>query len=220
MPIFLSKPLNTNTNNTLVSNSLNLGNPTEDIDVIYIKGKNISTENMQNNISLSGGVGLGIASPEPHYDGFQYVYSEAPLSRLTGDIILNIISESGETAEIDKVYLLKKLFEFPDDDTFIRMDMGRTEVGAIIQEDLYYGLSKVSGKNKRRLGYTAERQEFEKARLFELFADSNKHFMFLEDFDFYPDRLYPAMLGAEVNTRYSIQNKLEGVDIDFEIIER
>jgi len=216
MPIFLSEPKNTNPDNTLDSTgSIIIFDESEDdpidVDTIYIVGKNIE----QDSISLNGGIRIGINTPEPHYDGFQYVFIDS-LTRFdqTSDITLNILGE------LHKVYLIKKLFEFPDDDTFIRMDMGRTEVGAIIQEDLYYGLSKVSGKNKRRLGYTAERQEFEKARLFELFADSNKHFMFLEDFDFYPDRLYPAMLGAEVNTRYSIQNKLEGVDIDFEIIER
>ena len=210
MPIFLSEKLNTNTDNNIVNNAINLGDPSEDVDSIYFVGKNIT------GATLSGGMGLGLNFPEPYHDGYQYWFQDS-ISRLTGGIILNI---TGAGAEITKVYLMKKLFEFPDDDTFIRMDMSGRERNAIIQEDLYGDISKIEGKIKRRVSYTAERQDKEQERLFELFRENNTHFMFLEDFIFYPHRIYNAILGRNVETQYSILNKHEGVNINFDVSER
>ena len=225
MPMFFSEHQNTNTNNMLVSNMLNLGDPSEDVDSIYIVGKNIATAN------LTGGIISTLDIPSVHYDGNIYLYKES-LTRLTGDVILNI---TGTNVEITKVYLMKKLFEFLDDDTFIRLDMGRRERNAIIHEDLYGDYSKVKGSKKRRVAYTAERQDFRKYQEFELFDENNTHFIFSEwdsttmteldsgatlNRDIMPERMYNAILSEEISARYSTENRADGVDVDFVITER
>ena len=220
MPVFYSEPKNINIKNPIISsNTINLGNPSDDVDTIYIAAKNISKA--QNALSLSGGIGFGITVPNAHVDGIQYIFLDS-LTRLSGDIILNIIG-TGSSLEVLKLYLLKELFMFDDDETFVRIDMGKQEIGAIIHEDLYFGESKVQGNFKRRVAYTAKEQTQEKYRLFELFRENNPHFYFLEDylgFNDLPERLYPAMLGRDLDTRYSLTVKSEGFDVDFDIRER
>lgn len=215
MPTFFSEPRNTNTDTMLEPNQdttfgthrLNLGDPSEDVGTIYIVGKNLE------DVKISGGMGLGLDTRDPYYDGLQYFYVDS-ITRLTGDIILNT---TGNNALIEKVYLLEELFYIPDEDNVVRMDMGRREIGAIVHEDIYNDYSKIAGKLKRRVAYSIEHQTKEKEREFEVFRENNAEFIFMEDFNYYPDRVYPAMFERDVSTSYTIPVKGEGVSINFEV---
>lgn len=227
MPIFYSDQLNTNEDNTLTSGSITLGTPEElsGADYLYIRGK------FDGYIPRLTGTTITETGVIDGFDGYKYVLRAISLSGTNMSI-----GFTGSDIEVDKLYVMKKLFEFDDDDTFIRQDMGRIERGAIVHEDLYYNNSKVRGYPKRSIAYTAEYQEFRKAREFEVFRDDNEHFLFsefdltsrteLEDgtepltFHLMPERLYKAMLEREVTTRYSTPNRGDGLDIDFEIRER
>lgn len=217
MPIFLSEPQNTNTDNTLTSNAINLGTGLEDIEYLYVRCKGVEDDDIETAIQITGFdisiIGLAVVDGA---DGYQYIIYDHERA-VSGDFEATFF---GSSIEIDKIYLFKKLFDFPDDDTFVRLDMGSTERGAIIHEDLYYDYSKVKGRIKRSVAYTAEFQTLAKYRQFELFRDANPHFYFLEDYAFFPERLYPAILGRNVETVYTIQNKLEGININFDITER
>ena len=233
MPVFLSEPKNNNLNNSLTSNSINLGSGLTNIDRLYVRAKGLETDDIETAIQITG-FNISILGSQIkerldfdddftdsgptiiEYDGYQYVYYEHS-HKVSGDFEALFF---GSSIEIDKIYLFESLFEFPDDDTFIRMDMGRPERGAIIHEDLYRDYSKVKGRPKRSVSYTAEYQGHSKYRQFESFRDDNPHFFFLEDFKFFPERLYPAMLGRNLNVVYTIPNKLEGLNIDFDITER
>ena len=144
---------------------------------------------------------------------------DAPFS---GDAVLDL-SEGGATgSQLETAILLETVFEFPDEDTFIRQDMGNPERGAVIHEDLYYGLSKIRGYFKRNISYTAELQTATKLRAFEIFREKYENFYFLEDFFNFQDlpRFYPALLESDLDSRYSIRLKTEGYNIDFSILER
>ena len=222
--IFFSESRYNNENNTLVSevdmilnttHSLNLGNPTEDVNAVYFVGKNIKVA------YITGGMGISFSPvPDAYHDGNTYFYASG-ITRLAGDITIKV---AGAGASISKVYLIKKLFDFadyPDDyDKFIKIDKGRREIGAIAQQDLYLDYQKIAGKLKRRVSYTADEQSRNIEINFELFRENNPNFIFMEDFTQYPNRVYPAMFDTDFTTRYSTLDTREGVSIDFEVRER
>ena len=214
MPIFYSEPKNTNENNEIVDNRLNLGD-VENIDTLYIVSKNVAAYAFH----ITGG-GAGLTVPDDDVvDGKQYLLLPN-ISVGTGTAYLNII---GSGAEIEKVYLLEKLFEFPDEDTFIKLDMSKPERGAIIQEDIYYNYSKIKGYFKRNVAYTTENITVRKAREFERFRETYQHFYYLEDFDLLeamPDRLYPALLDGDLESKYHLILKDEGLEISYTVHQR
>ena len=212
MPTFYKK-LNTNINNVLESNAITLGTPDElaDADTLYFSGKNIDSYTPRF-------VGQTIAETSmiEGYGGYKHLLRN--VSTTGSDMRIGF---SGTDIEIEKLYVLKKLFEF-DDDEFMKIDMGHPERGAVIHEDLYYDLSKVKGYFKRRVGYTAEAQGLQKLREFEIFrmTDDAVEFVFLEDFTHFPDRMYDAILDPEFDMKFNILVKSEGLDLDFVIRER
>ena len=207
MPIFFSEPKNLD--NVLTGTF-------ENVDYFYARGKNIKS------ISIAGfGVSPLLSNTsifkDNTADGYDYLLYGHDSKVASAEFTATFNTD----AEIDRALFLEKLFEF-DDDEFQRIDMGQPERGAIIQEDLYYDLSKIKGYFKRYVGYTAEAQSLDKLREFEVFrmSDEAVHFMFLEDFEHFPNRLYHALLEPELDVRYNILVKSAGVDPDFVIRER
>ena len=212
MPTFYKK-LNTNPDNTLVSNAITLGTSEEltDADTLYFTSKGATSYTPRL-------IGQTISEDSfiEGYGGYKHVLRSISVSGM--DMRVEF---AGSNIEIPKIYALKRLFEF-DDDEFKKIDMGHPEVGAVIQEDLYYGLSKIKGYFKRRVGYTAEAQSLQKLREFELFriSDDAVEFVFLEDFTHFPDRMYDAILDPEFDSTFNILVKTAGLDADFVIRER
>ena len=214
MPIFLSDPKNTNANNNLVSNSISLGSPTN-VDAFYVVGSGFAAiawtgfasanHSNLNNISTTY-LGEG-------YDGKRYAFYRFK-DKTGGAKTLTFTPLAGQTVSIETLYLMEILFEFPDDDTFVKIDMDSRERGAIIHEDLYGEYTKVQGKFKRRVEYTAEYQTRKTYREFDLFRRANPNFYFLEDMYYYPERLYKAMLGRDVKTNYTTPYKGRNYDLD------
>lgn len=216
MPVFYSEPKNTNEDNTLTSNAIALGMP-ENVDTFYIIGTGIAA------VQWSGFTGeINTAKKVLGYDDKDYLlYSFKDKS--SDPKTLTFTAKPSESINIETLFLFETLFRFPDEDTFIRLDMSNTERGAVIHEDLYYDLSKVQGYFKNEVEYTAEDQTYEQKRKFDIFRMNNPHFYFLEDFDSFdemPEKLYAAILGVEVNYRYSILLKTEGFNIDFSVSQR
>ena len=226
MPIFYSEPKNTNTDNTLTNNAISLGSPT-DVDAFYVVGTGIATitwtgfadpANTPNN-NLGN---INTAALTTGEDGKRYALYTFK-SKTSGAKTLTFTALSGQTLAIDELYLMESLFDFDDDDTFTQITMNSVERNAILMNDLYGNTTKVKGYTKRKTSYTAERQTIQKLWQFEVFREDNPNFYFLEDFEQVaklPNRLYPAIMGAELNTRYSTLDKTEGINIDFEIIQR
>ena len=214
MPMFFTEPKNTNADNTLTGGVLDLGTfaELEGSDYLYMRMKGVTgyTATLAGHAVESSPFGAG-------YDGYQYVMIAITL--IGGSMT---ISFTGTNIELDKVYVMEKLFEFPDEDTFIKIDMGRSERGAVTHEDLYSQLSKVTGYFKRDTGFTAERQTKQKLREFELFYENpdHSHLLFMESFIDFPDRVYHAIMGPDFSHRYSVSLKDQGFDIDFRVTER
>lgn len=216
MPKFFSEPKNTNADNSLVSNSITLGTPAElaGADYLYMRLKNATGY-------IPRLVGQSIADTNftDGNDDYQYVLRNISISGTN-----MTVEFQGTNVEVDRIYLLEELFDF-DDEEFSRIDMRDPERGAIIQEDIYFGLSKVAGYVKRRVGYTADFQTRQKAAEFREFRvnQDNAHFYFLEDFLEFPDMLYPALMHEDYAQAYSVLLKGRGgggMDLNFVIEER
>jgi len=213
MPIFLSEPKNTSTTKSGVN--LTFGT-VEAVDALYVRGKNLSNYSPvgfgdQSRLASGFSTDIPIADGGYQHDFYEFTEDMGALS----------LTFQNSNFEIDKAHLMKKLFEFDDDETFTKMEMDRIERGMILQESIYNDISKVKGSFKRRVSYTAERQSRDTIRKFELFMDANTHFYFLEDYDYFPQRLYPAFIeSVDLKQNYSIPYKGEGLNLDFVVSER
>ena len=205
---------------TLANNNLSFGT-VSDVNAFYAKFDGIGLTGTPVAGLLSGDVFGATWNDADDNQHVIYLFinpttkADAPFS---GSAVLSL--DTG--AVVETAIILEKVFEFPDEDTFIRQDMGTPERGAVIHEDIYYGLSKIRGYFKRNIAYTAELQTALKLRAFEIFREKYEHFYFLQElFNFQElPRFYPALLEPDVDSRYSIQLKTEGYDIDFSISER
>ncbi len=221
MPMFF---IDKEINYSLTGDTIAFGN-VSDVNAFYAKFDGVALSSTPVSGLFSGDI---FGSTWNDADGNQHVFYLFidPLTKaddpFRGSAVLDL-SEGGATgSQLETAILLEKVFEFPDEDTFIRQDMGNPERGAVIHEDLYYGFSKVKGYFKRNVAYTAELQTAIKLRAFEIFREKYEHFYFLEElFNFQElPRFYPALLEPDVDSRYSIQLKTEGYNIDFSVLER
>ena len=217
MPIFCSQAKNTNEDNMLTANSINLGSP-DNVDLFYVVGTGInsiewtgfgdSENNNRNNIKTAG---LVTGVDDKRYALYTFK------SKTSGTKTLTF---TGTDTTIEKLYLMETLFDFPDDDTFIELEMPTIERGAIVHESLYHDYSKVKGAFKEQAQYTAERQTLEKYRQFKLFVKQNTDFIFVENFSEFPENVYDAIMSRQVDARYAGTWKGLGINIRFTVTEK
>ena len=221
MPMFF---VDKNIDYTIASDVLSFGT-VSDIDAFYVKFNGAGLTGTPVSGLLSGDIfGANWNDADDNQHGI-YLFinpttkADSPFS---GDAVLNLIDGGTSGSQLETAVLLDRVFEFPDEDTFISQDMGNPEKGAVIHEDLYYGLSKIKGYFKKSISFTAELQTAQKKRAFEIFREKYTHFYFLEDLFNLQElpRFYPALLEPELDSRYSLPLKTEGYNIDFSILER
>ena len=169
---------------------------------IWIKSKNVTSYSATPVTGMGTGAGLTgqTIPPSQVINGFQHDLQPLTLNASEVELVI-----TGTSPEIYEVMFLESIIDLENDYTDVRPQ--RRDIGSNIRENIRGNSFKVGGLSDRYKHSTFFEAIFlptspTNGDAFIRALEENDNFAFAEDFERWPDRVYPAYISSQIDIQY------------------